>query len=158
MGLSFKPLRKFLHDYPALPAFALALVALFAKTTMTSLLQIAVRFKTRRFSAPEDARWAGVPMAGVEGGLLQRCSSVWRNDTENLPFFIALALGYVLLGASLESAGVLFGLYVARRYLHTAAYLRGLQPWRALFYLGGLAVCGVIAMRIILLALAARIA
>ncbi|MFC7517706.1 MAPEG family protein [Herbaspirillum sp. GCM10030257] len=138
-----------MSEYPALPAFALALVALFLKTTMTSLLQVAVRFRTRSFSAPEDAKWAGVPLASVEANLVQRCNSVWRNDVENLPLFLALALSYVLLGATLASASKLFAVYVALRYLHTAVYLRGLQPWRAIFYLGGIAVCCVIAVQII---------
>lgn len=142
-----------MHEYPALSAFSLALVALLLKTTMTSLLQVTMRFRTRSFSAPEDARWAGTSMASDENGLVQRCSSVWRNDTENLPLFLVLALTYVLLGASLESASALFAAYVVLRYLHTAVYLRGLQPWRALCYLGGVAVCCVIAVRIVLLAL-----
>lgn len=147
-----------MHDYPALPAFSLALIALFLKTALTSLLQVAARFRSRSFSAPEDARWAGVPLAAAESGLVQRCGSVWRNDTENLPLFLALALCYVLLGASLASAGWLLALYVALRYMHTVVYLRGLQPWRALFYLGGMAVCGVIAGRVVLLVLAGKFA
>lgn len=44
--------------------------------------------------------------------------------------------------------------YVLLRYLHTAVYLRGLQPWRALLYLGGLGVCWIIAAWIFRLALA----
>ncbi|HJV76070.1 MAG TPA: MAPEG family protein [Noviherbaspirillum sp.] len=147
-----------MQEYPAMPAFSLALIALFLKTTMTSVLQVAARFRARSFSAPEDAKWAGVRLAPVEGGLVQRCSNVWRNDTENLPLFLALALSYVLLGASQEAASRLFALYVALRYLHTVVYLRGLQPWRALFYLGGMAVCAVIAAQIILLVLAPRFA
>lgn len=147
-----------MQEYPAMPAFSLALIALFLKTTLTSVLQVAARFRTRSFSAPEDAKWAGVRLAPAEGGLVQRCSNVWRNDTENLPLFLALALSYVLLGASQEVASRLFALYVALRYLHTVVYLRGLQPWRALFYLGGMAVCAVIAAQIILLVLAPRFA
>lgn len=147
-----------MYEYPAMPAFSLALVALFLKTTMTSLLQVVARFRTGSFSAPEDAKWAGVRLAPADGGLVQRCSNVWRNDTENLPLFLALALGYVLLGASQESASMLFALYVALRYMHTVAYLRGLQPWRALFYLGGIAVCGVIAVQIVVLVASSRFA
>lgn len=144
-----------MSEYPALPAFSVALIALFLKTTMTSALQVANRFSTRSFSAPEDARWAGVEGRATEAPLVQRCSSVWRNDMENLPLFLALALSYVMLGASLESASLLFAAYVALRYLHTVAYLRGMQPWRALFYLAGMLVCWVIAVRSVLLVIAA---
>lgn len=145
-----------MHDYPALPAFSFALIALFAKTTMTSLLQVSARFRTRSFSAPEDAKLAGVPWSNAEAGLVQRCSSVWRNDTENLPLFLALSLVYVLLGAPLDGAGKLFGAYVVLRYAHTVAYVLALQPWRALLYLGGMAVCWAIAVHIFLLALLAK--
>jgi uncharacterized MAPEG superfamily protein len=136
-------------DYPAFPAFCLALVALFLKTTMTSLLQIGARFRTRSFSAPEDAKLAGVAFTPRQANIVERCNSVWRNDVENLPLFLALALTYVLLGASLASASKLFAAYVVLRYLHTAVYLRGLQPWRAVFYLAGLAICCAIAVQII---------
>ena len=43
-------------DLPALPALALSLVALFAKTTLTSLLQVASRVRAGVFPIPEDAR------------------------------------------------------------------------------------------------------
>jgi uncharacterized MAPEG superfamily protein len=140
--------------YPALPAFAFALVALFLKTTLTSMLQVAGRFRTRTFLLPEDAAMVRTRPRDAEAPFVQRCANVWRNDVENLPLFIALALTYVLLGASLESAQWLFAAFVVIRYAHTVVYLRGLQPWRVLVYYAGLAVCWVIAIRIVLLALA----
>ncbi len=139
--------------YPALPAFALALVALFLKTTLTSILQVASRFRSRAFLLPEDAALARTKPREAESPFVQRCANVWRNDVENLPLFIALALVYVLLGAPLESAQWLFSAFVLLRYAHTVIYLRGLQPWRVLAYYGGLAVCWVIAVRILQLAL-----
>lgn len=139
--------------YPALPAFAIALVALFLKTTLTSVLQVTGRVRTRTVLLPEDAAMFGLTAKTAESPFVQRCANVWRNDVENLPLFIALALTYVLLGASLESAQWLFGAYVLARYAHTVVYLRGLQPWRVLVYYAGLTVCWVIAFRILLLAL-----
>jgi len=140
--------------FPAFPAFALALVALFLKTMLTSVLQVTSRFRSRAFTIPEDAALARVKTKQEEAAFVQRCGYVWRNDVENLPMFIALALTYVLLGAPLASAQVLFAAYVASRYAHTAVYLLALQPWRMLTYLFGMLICAIIAVRIVLLATA----
>ncbi|HYE38375.1 MAG TPA: MAPEG family protein [Ramlibacter sp.] len=141
--------------YPAWPAFVAALLALFAKTSATSLLQVASRLRARTFLLPEDARMLGVNPVAEEADLVRRFAGVWRNDVENLPLFLALALTYVLAGAPLFGASVLFGAYVTLRYLHTGAYLAGLQPGRALCYLASLAVCWTIALKALLLVLEA---
>lgn len=143
-----------MHAYPALPAFVLALVALFLKTTLTSALQVSSRFRSRVFTIPEDAALLRVKTRQEEAAFVQRCANVWRNDVENLPLFLALALSYVLLGGPAEPAHSLFAAYVILRYAHTAAYLRGLQPWRAILYLAGMLVCWVLAARVALFALA----
>lgn len=137
--------------YPALPAFMLALVALFAKTTLTSMVQVLSRLRAGVFPIPEDARLLRKPEAEAETPFVRRCAYVWRNDTENLPLFLALALAYTLLGASAASASQLFGVYVLLRYAHTIVFLLGLQPWRAVFYLSGMAVCWVIAWKALVL-------
>ena len=139
--------------FPALPAFAFALAALFAKTTFTSVLQVISRLRAGVFPIPEDARLMGKRPAQAEADFVRRCANVWRNDTENLPLFAALGLTYVLLGGSAWSAQMCFAAYVLLRYAHTAAFLLGLQPWRAVCYLAGLAVCWVIAAQSILLAM-----
>jgi uncharacterized MAPEG superfamily protein len=151
MHMSLDP-SQFHATLPALPALVAALVALFAKTTLTSALQVSSRLRAGVFTIPEDARLLRKKPAEAEAPFVRRCANVWRNDTENLPLFFALALVYVLLGASAESARLLFGSYVLLRYAHTAVFLLGLQPWRALLYLSGMAVCWVIAWRSLLLA------
>jgi glutathione S-transferase len=138
---------------PALPAFTFALMALFAKTTLTSALQVVSRLRAGVFPIPEDARLMRRPPAKEEADFVRRCANVWRNDTENLPLFIALGLTYTLLGAPAAAAEMLFGAYVVLRYVHTLVFLRGLQPWRAITYLAGLAVCWTIAVRCLVLAL-----
>ncbi|MDC8771170.1 MAPEG family protein [Roseateles albus] len=141
-----------LATLPALPALVAALVALFAKTTLTSVLQVLARLRAGVFPIPEDARLLRKKQADAEAPFVRRCANVWRNDTENLPLFFALAVVYVLLGASAEAARLLFGSYVLLRYAHSAVFLLGLQPWRALLYLSGMAVCWVIAWKSLLLA------
>lgn len=141
-----------MSTYPAWPAFVVALLALFAKTTATSVLQVVSRMRARTFLLPEDARMLGVKPVASEAEIVRRCAGVWRNDVENLPMFMALALAYVLAGAPAASAAGLFGAYVGLRYLHTGVYLAGLQPWRALCYLSSLAVLWTIAINTALLA------
>ena len=138
--------------YPALPAFAFALAALFVKTTLTSILQVVSRLRAGVFPIPEDARLMGKRPAQAEDDFVRRCANVWRNDTENLPLFLALGLTYVLLGAPAWPAQLCFAAYVLLRYAHTAVFLLGLQPWRAVCYLAGLAVCWVIAAQSLVLA------
>ncbi|MBY0573046.1 MAG: MAPEG family protein [Undibacterium sp.] len=134
-----------MQNYPAFYVFAIALVALFIKTALTSVLQVLSRIKSKRYLLPEDAGLWNIAVVGSESLFVQRCANVQRNDTENVPLFLALALTYVLLGASVQSAQWLFFSYVAIRYLHTVIYLRGVQPWRIVLYLSGMAVCWTIA-------------
>jgi len=137
-----------MSTYPAWPAFVCALLALFAKTTATSVLQVASRLRARTFLLPEDAAMLGVKPVAEEAAFVRRCAGVWRNDVENVPLFLALAFCWTLSGAGAFEAWLLFGLYAGLRWLHTAAFLAGLQPWRAILYLSGLAVCWTIAARL----------
>ncbi|MES2130375.1 MAG: MAPEG family protein [Pseudomonadota bacterium] len=143
-----------MNTFPAWPAFVAALIALFAKTSATSMLQVVARLRAGTFLLPEDAALLRVRPVAAEANIVQRCACVWRNDVENLPLFLALALAFVLAGAPAPSAALLFSLYVALRYLHTGAYLFGLQPWRAMLYLGSLATCWTIGVKTVLLTFA----
>lgn len=136
--------------YPALSIFVLSLLALFVKTSVTSVIQIISRFRSRRFLLPEDAALARATPVTSESAFVQRCANVWRNDVENLPFFLMLALSYVLVGGEPDTASTLFSSYVLIRYAHTIVYLRGLQPWRAILYLSGMVVCWMIVAAIVL--------
>lgn len=143
-----------MQNYPALQPFALALLALFLKTSVTSIAQVVSRFRSGRYLMPEDAALVGRQASTSEAPFVQRFAYVWRNDVENLPLFLLLAFSYVLLGAAREPASWLFGGYVLIRYLHTLIYLRGLQPWRTVLYLSGLALCWIIAGAILVKILA----
>jgi glutathione S-transferase len=116
---------------------------------------VVARLRARTFLLPEDAALLRVRPVAAEANIVQRCAWVWRNDVENLPLFLALALAFVLAGAPASSAALFFTLYVALRYLHTLAYLLGLQPWRAILFLGSLATCWAIAIKTALLTFAA---
>ena len=127
-------------NYPALPVFVLALTALFFKATVLSAVQVVSRLKARTFLLPEDARLMGLATTPQEHPFVVRCGNVWRNDLENIPFFLAAALAFTLLGGAASTATWIFSGFVVVRYLHTAIYLRGLQPWRAMAFLTGLVI------------------
>ena len=129
-----------MSTYPAWPAFVCALLALFIKTSATSVLQVVSRLRASTFLLPEDAAMLRVRPVPEEAALVRRCAAVWRNDVENLPLFLVLAFSWTLSGAGSFEAWLAFGVYAVLRWLHTGAYLMGLQPWRAIMYLGSLAV------------------
>ncbi|MDI1265750.1 MAG: MAPEG family protein [bacterium] len=136
-----------MNTLPALPAFVAALTALLLKATLLSTIQVVARTRSREFTTPEDARLFGLAPAVRESSFVVRCGNVWRNDVENIPWFLAAALAFTLLGGDARSAAWLFGSYAAIRFLHTAVYLRGLQPWRAIAYLTSLAVLWTIVIK-----------
>lgn len=127
-----------MSPYPALPILVFALAALFLKTTAVSALQVVARLRARTFLVAEDARLMGVKLSAHESPFVVRCGNVWRNDLENVPIFLVVALVFTLTGGSMTTAGWIFGGFVATRYLHTTMYLCGLQPWRAVAFLAGL--------------------
>lgn len=126
--------------YPALPVLVFALTALFLKATLLSAVQVVARLRARTFLIPEDARLMRVAVSDHEDPFVVRCSNVWRNDLENIPIFLIAAVAFTLLGGAASTAAWIFGGFVMVRYLHTAIYLRGLQPWRAVAFLSGLSL------------------
>ena len=80
-----------------------------------------------------------------ESSRIQRIGAVWRNDLENIPYFLILALAYVFLGCWPDGAAFYFGLFVLFRFAHTAAYLQGLQPLRFICYSGAVIVSCILA-------------
>jgi uncharacterized MAPEG superfamily protein len=141
-----------MQTFPALPIFVITLIALFAKTSLTTAIQVISRMRIGAFPNPEDSKLMRRPSVTAEAPFVQRCANVWRNDLENLPLFLFLALAYVLLGADAATAKTLFAAYVAMRYLHTVCYLAALQPWRGLAYTASLIICWVLAWKAWLLA------
>ena len=136
--------------FPALTPFVALLIALLLKMSLTSAAQVVTRLRARTFLLPEDAVLMGTKTVASEAPLVGRFALVWRNDGENLPYFLVCALAYTLAGASATAAWWLFGSYVALRYAHTAAYLGGRQPWRAILYLGSLAMMWLVAIQTVL--------
>ena len=92
--------------------YALITVILFFKMFAISAVQGLARVSTNTFVTPEDARFFGASIAPDELPIVKRAAMAWRNDLENIPIFLFLAMIYVTLGCSPGGAYHLFlGLY-----------------------------------------------
>ncbi|WOD39398.1 MAPEG family protein [Nodosilinea sp. E11] len=143
-----------------LQLWLLCTVFLAAKMWANSLVQGYCRLHYRQFVNPEDACWAGqvvghsLPPVSQDHPLVERAARCWRNDLENIPMFLLVALGYGLVGGDRSWGAVYLGTFAIARVLHTLCYLAALQPWRFLAYLLGVGVMGMMAAHSIHLALA----
>jgi uncharacterized MAPEG superfamily protein len=129
-------------------AFAICLVLLFAKGLAASVYQARLRIKARAFASPEDARFMRSRKINDETPQIQRVAAVWRNDLENIPYFLVLALAYVLLDCWPAGAALYFGLFLLFRFTHTAAYLLSLQPLRFISYSGGAVISCILSIHV----------
>ena len=85
---------------------------------------------------PEDKRLN--PKASVvfdEGNdRTQRYRRAHRNALENTPMFMITGLLMAMLGPSLALAATLYGTYAFARILHSVCYVKGIQPFRTMFF------------------------
>ncbi|MCA9562897.1 MAG: MAPEG family protein [Myxococcales bacterium] len=119
---------------------------LFLKMLALSFVQAFYRVRYRRYTRADDAKFfgKGAEVSTSEHPVSERAGNAWRNDLENIPMFLILALGHVMAGASLTMVSVFCGAFVAARVTHTLAYLRPTQPLRNIAYqLGILSILGV---------------
>ncbi|MGC2441822.1 MAPEG family protein [Candidatus Binatus sp.] len=129
--------------------YALITVILFFKMFAISAVQALARIGANTFVTPEDARFFGASIAPDELPIVKRAAMAWRNDLENIPIFLFLAMIYVTLGLSPRGAYIYFSLFAGARILHTVMYLNGLQPWRTIFFTFGAVACFAIAIQIL---------
>ncbi len=125
--------------------YGLTVVALFLKIFATILIQAYGRFKSNNFSNPEDLALVGKifgkkDVAPIDSDLARRAQSVLRNDGENIPIFLFLAMTYVQLNCWKTGVLIYFPLFVSSRIIHTVAYIRVLQPLRNIVYQLGILV------------------
>ncbi|MFG0819554.1 MAPEG family protein [Pseudomonas sp. GLN_3] len=118
----------------ALQVYALCVVVLFFKMFLVSCYQGYHRLRFVAFTNPEDAAVFRRIAQAAERPQVIRAAKVWANDLENIPMFFALGGLAVALEAATLPVLWLSVVFTVARGLHTLAYLRGLQPWRTLFY------------------------
>src|SRR5213594_4395104 len=99
----------------------------------------AARNRTRTLINPEDTRLLkGRSIVERDPPEVARVLRAHANAMANILPFLILGFLYVLLGASRTGALVYFGVFTLARYVHSVAYVAGLQPWRTVSYVVGL--------------------
>ena len=131
---------------PAFRTYAVCVAILVLKMIASAMYTAAQRSQVKGYVNPEDAAVVGGPgvsAAEIEQPEVARALRIQRNDLENIPLFFAIALVYVLLGASSLGAAVYCWTFTIARVLHTIVYARNLQPARAICWgVGVLCVVG----------------
>jgi glutathione S-transferase len=114
---------------PLFATYAVAAAIMILKVVAMSWLTV-VRMTQAKggFRSPEDLRKTALNPAPDPKQLLpdervERVRRIQMNDMENVPFFLAAGLLYVLAGPSLIEAQIVLYSYVISRLLHFAAYL-----------------------------------
>lgn len=128
---------------PAFRIYALCVAVLGVKMLASAVYTGTRRQKVGGFINPEDAKTfgtSGMAARTEEAPEVAHALRIQRNDLENLPLFFAVGLVYILSGASPMGATIFCGLFTVARIAHTFAYLRHLQPARAICFGIG-AVC-----------------
>ena len=134
--------------------YGLTVVTLFVKMLATVLVQGYGRYQHRGFANPEDAvmfdkLFGKKPNAAQRSELVDRAQSVLRNDGENIPIFLFIAVTYLQLGCWVQGFAIYLLLFVVGRIIHMVSYLRAIQPWRNLSYQLGLWVTFIMAGHIV---------
>jgi glutathione S-transferase len=122
---------------PLLRIYALTAIVLTFKMIAISLAQGRGRVSSQVFTNPEDAQLFGGKLEATEAAAVQRASSAWRNDLENIPIFLILAWIYVAAGLSTGAFEIYCVVFVVARILHTVFYLNAVQPWRTIAFTVG---------------------
>ena len=114
---------------PVFAAYAIAASLMILKAVGMSWLTVVRMMKANAgFRSPEDAKKTPLNPNPGDGQVgpneyVDRVRRIHLNDLENIPFFLAAGLLFVLIGPSLLEARIAFYGYVVSRLLHFAAYL-----------------------------------
>ncbi len=124
---------------PSFIAYAVTLIVLSLDMLILWAYSGAVRGKTKATPNSEDARGAN-KLIEVDPPEIARVLRAHSNAMANIVPFAILGLVYVLSGAQLMPAAIVFGVFAVARIAHAFAYLGGRQPWRSIsFGVGALA-------------------
>jgi glutathione S-transferase len=116
--------------------FAALCAVLVLKNVALASLTGAVRIYRKAWGFKEDLRYFGGEVRTDE--LVERIRRAHGNALENDPLFMMVGLLYLLVGApegGIQAYGYTF---VIARFVHAAALLLGMQPFRTLAFAGGL--------------------
>ncbi|KFE50565.1 MAPEG family protein [Pseudomonas syringae] len=137
----------------ALSVYAICVVVLFLKMFAVSCYQGILRMRFRAFTNTEDAAVFNRIAREKELPQVTRAARAWANDLESIPAFFALGGLAVAMSAHASITAWLSVVFTVARVLHTLAYLKGVQPWRTVFYGIGilclLGFCATIAINVV---------
>ena len=114
---------------PVFATYAVAATLMILMASAVSWLTVARMIQINGgFRSPEDLRKTPLNPNPDPGQLapnerVERVRRIQANNVENLPFFLAAGLLYVLTAPSLLAARLAFYGYVISRFLHFLAYL-----------------------------------
>ncbi len=133
-----------LRDLPGMTLYVLTLAVLLVKMQAVAAWTGVVRARVGSPN-PEDHPDGQAP--ATEHPDLLRCRRAHRNDLENIPTFLVLALVAVLVGVPTTGLWICFGAFVVARVAHSIFYLSATQPWRSRSYgIGLLATLGLLVL------------
>jgi glutathione S-transferase len=148
-----------LHN-PVFATYVIAATLMILKAVSMSWLTVFRMIRANGgFRSPEDLKKTPLNPAPNPEQLkpneyVERVRRIQMNDLENLPFFLAVGLLYVLTQPSLRLAQWLFYGYVVSRLLHFAAYFTGqIHEIRATFWTVGSLILVYMAVMTLLAAL-----
>lgn len=150
-----------LHN-PVFAAYAVSAAIMILKAVSMSWLTVARMLKANGgFRNPEDLRKTPFnpnpdPKQLERNDDVDRVRRIHLNDLENIPFFLAAGLLYVLTDPSVLLARGLFFGYVVTRLLHFAAYVTArTHDTRAMLWTPGSLIIVYMAGRVLLAGLQA---
>ena len=122
---------------PQFKLYAICSVVLSFLMLALGFITASRRAKHKGYRNPEDtvvsAKDATLVEA-VEHPDVARVIRAHRNLLESLPIFFALGLLCVIVGIAPLGAKICFGVFTGGRVLHAIVYIKGLQPWRTMFF------------------------
>ncbi|MBC7474793.1 MAG: MAPEG family protein [Candidatus Sericytochromatia bacterium] len=118
----------------ALKIYAVCCIILFLKIFALGMVQGASRAKNKVFMKPEDAKMAGGVVSTSDTPMAITAGNAIKNDLENIPMFLFLALVYVMTNCWDRGSLIYFSIFTFARIMHSVCFLKAIQPWRSIFY------------------------
>lgn len=145
---------------PVFAAYAVAATLMILMVSAMSWLTVARMIEVKGgFRSPEDLRKTPLnpnpdPSQLAPNEKVERIRRIQANNVENIPFFLAAGLLYVLTAPSPLMARLAFYGYVVTRVLHFLAYLTAqTHDVRSIFWTAGSLILILITARTLLAAL-----
>jgi len=137
---------------PAFFAYAITALVLCVNLVFLWAYSGTVRSKAGAAINPEDSEKYRVPFSETDPPAVARVLRAHRNAEATIYPFLILGLVFVLAGGSALTAQIIFAIFTAARLLHSAAYLKGKQPWRSItFGISGVALIALMVCIVLLL-------